>query len=221
MIVGHLLPVTLQAFIFISVVQVDRVVLVLLIAAGILGGWLGAGVVSRLPRRAIQIGMGVALLVAALFMSLGSIGWIPTGGTALTLTSWKLALALVVNACFGALITLGIGNYGPSLVLFSMLGMEPRAAFPIMMGSGAFAAIVAGIKFVARGRYDRRAALGLCLGGLPGVAAAVWLVTSLPLATIRIVVIFVVIYTALSLFRSAAIDARAAAIPAGEPVPQR
>ena len=101
-----------------------------------------------------------------------------------------------------------------------MLGMEPARA-PDHDGLGGLRGDRGRHQFVARGRYDRRAALGLCLGGPPGVAAAVRLVTSLPLATIRIVVIFVVIYTALSLFRSAAIDARAAAIPAGEPVPQR
>lgn len=39
-------------------------------------------------------------------------------------------VALIVNLVFGALITLGIGNYAPSLVLFSLLGMDPRAAFP-------------------------------------------------------------------------------------------
>jgi uncharacterized membrane protein YfcA len=208
MIVGHALPVALQAFAFISVVQVDAVALVVLVAASIFGGWLGAGVVSKLPRRGIQLGMGIALLIAALFMTLSVVGWIPAGGTALTLTAARLLFAIVVNFFLGALITLGIGNYGPSLVLFSLLGMDPRAAFPIMMGSGAFVAEAAGIKFLKTGRYDRRAALGLCLGGLPGVAVAVWLVTSLPLEAVRVVVIIVVIYAALSLFRSAMSEAR-------------
>ena len=31
--------------------------------------------------------------------------------------------------------TLGIGLYAPCMILVSLLGMDPRAAFPIMMGS--------------------------------------------------------------------------------------
>ena len=210
MIAGHALPVVFQACVFITIVQVDRTILVLLIVASIAGGWLGAGVVSRLPRYAIQVGMGVALLAAALFMTLGMLGWFPTGGTALTLGGARLVVALAGSFVLGALLTLGIGNYGPSLVLFSLLGLNPRAAFPIMMGSGAFVAVAAGIRFVIKGRYDAQAALGLCLGGLPGVAAAVWLVTSLPLDIVRLLVVVVVVYTAASMLRSAATDRREA-----------
>ena len=57
MLVGHTLPVVVQAFAFISIVSVDRTLLVSLIVAMMAGGWLGAGVVSRLPRRVIQLGM--------------------------------------------------------------------------------------------------------------------------------------------------------------------
>ena len=53
----------------------------------------------------------------------------------------------------GALLTLGIGNYAPSLIMFSLLGMDPRAAFPIMMGSGAFVATIAGVRFIGAGRF--------------------------------------------------------------------
>lgn len=209
MIAGHALPVVVQAFVFISVVQVDRTMLVLLVSAAILGGWLGAGIVSRLPRRPIQIGMAVALLMAALFMAMGMLGLFPAGGTALTLSPPALAVALVVNFVLGALLTLGIGNYGPSLIFYSLVGVDPRAAFPIMMGSGAFVAAAAGVRFIEKGRYHAQAALGLCLGGIPGVIVAVWLVKSLPLDAIRWMVIVVVVYTAVTLLRSASMEAGA------------
>ena len=64
LLVGHTLPVVTQAFAFISVVSVDREQLVLLIVAMMAGGWLGAGIVSRLPRRVIQIGIATGLLLA-------------------------------------------------------------------------------------------------------------------------------------------------------------
>ena len=220
MLVGHTLPVAAQAFAFISVVSVDSQQLVFLIIAMMAGGWLGAGTVSRLPRRVIQIGMATALLLAGLFMTMGLLQLYPAGGDALSLTPSRLVVALVANFVLGALITLGIASYGPSLVLFSLLGMEPRAAFPIMMGSGAFMALVAAMRFVSSGRYVAPAALGLTLAGIPGVLVAVWLVRSLPLDIVRWGVIVVVLYTAVTMIRSAVEERRtlatdSAAAPAG------
>jgi uncharacterized membrane protein YfcA len=202
-IVGDALPVLMQALLFIGAVAVDPWQLAALVGVCMAGGWIGAGVVASLSRRAIQFGIGGALLVASAFMVLGMINGFPAGGTALALTPRAFALALAINFTLGALLTLGIGNYAPSLVVFSLLGMDPAAAFPIMMGSGAFVATIAGIRFISAGRFHWRAGLGLTLGGLPGVAVAVWLVKSLPLGTLRVLVLGVVVYASVTLLRSA------------------
>ena len=202
LIVGHALPVLIQALLFITVVRVDPWQMTMLIVVCVTGGWLGAGVVASLSRRAVRLGMGCALLVAASFMMLGMLGQLPAGGTALAFTPRGFTLALVVNFVLGALLTLGIGNYAPSLVVFSLLGMDPRAAFPIMMGSGAFVAMIAGVRFVGAGRLHQRAALGLAAGGIPGVVVAVWLVESLPLGALRWLVLVVVAYVSITLLRA-------------------
>jgi uncharacterized membrane protein YfcA len=203
MIVGLTLPVAAQALIFITVVQIDTTMLALMIATALAGGWLGAGVVSQLPRRRIQAGMGTALLVAALFMMLSQLGLMPGGGEGLGLTGGRLLLALVVNFVLGALIMVGIGNYGPTFVLLSVLGMDPRAAFPIMMGSGAFAALLGGLRFLKAGSFSLRPAIGLTLGGIPAVLVAGLLVKSLPLDVLRLVVVVVVVYAAVVMLRAA------------------
>jgi uncharacterized membrane protein YfcA len=174
LIVGHSLPVVVQAFIFLVVVPVDPLVLVSLVVVSVLGSWLGAGVAATLPRRPIQLGMGIGLLAAATFMLMSQLGVFPGGGTALTLTSWKFVFALVVNFILGVTLMLGIGSYAPSLILFSMLGMDPRAAFPIMMGSAAMMAMAGGLRFMKAGRFHKRAALGLTLGGIPAVLIALY-----------------------------------------------
>src|SRR5262252_2566215 len=107
LIVGHSLPVVVQAFIFLVAVQVDTLVLASLIAISVLGGWVGAAVASKLRLRPIQIFMGVGLLAAAAFMTMSQLGLFPGGGTALTLTPWKLAVALVANFILGGLLMLG------------------------------------------------------------------------------------------------------------------
>lgn len=204
MIVGLTLPVVTQALIFITTVQIDPVMLLLMIVAAFVGGWVGAAVVSRLPRRPIQQAMGTALLVAALFMALGQLGLMPTGGSALSLPPGRLAIALVINVLFGALVMVGIGNYGPTFVLLSALGMDPRAAFPIMMGSGAFAALVGGMRFIRAGRVVWQPAIGLALGGVPAVLVAALVVKSLPLDVMRWIVLAVVVYAAVTMLRSPA-----------------
>jgi uncharacterized membrane protein YfcA len=209
-IVGDALPVVTQALFFISVTGVDPWQMTVLIGACVAGGWIGAGIVASLSRRAIQAGMGCALLVAVGFMLLAMLGRFPAGGTALALTPRSFAVAIAANALFGALLALGIGNYAPSLILFSLLGMEPRAAFPIMMGSGAFVATVAGVRFLRARRIHPCAALGLALGGVPGVVVAALLVRSLPLEVVRWLVLAVVAYAAVTLLGAAVRSPQAA-----------
>ncbi len=201
--VGNALPTIAQALIFISIVSVEPLTLIGMIGAAVAGAWLGGGYVARLPRRAIQIGMGLALLCAALLFLVSLLGLMPAGGTAEGLAGAKLAFAIGVSFLLGALMMLGVGLYAPCLILVSLLGMSPLVAFPIMMGSCAFLMPVGGARFVASGRYNRRAALGLALGGLPAVLIAAYLVKSLPLDWLRWLVIVVVMYAALSMLWSA------------------
>lgn len=201
--VGDALPTIAEAFIFIAIVQVDVRTLILLIAAAIAGAWLGAGVVSKLSRRAVQLGMGGALLVAATLFIMKNLSLIPGGGVALGLEGGLLAVGIIVNFVLGALMTLGIGLYAPSLISISLLGMNPLAAFPIMMGSCAFLMPVAGVRFVKLNRYEWSAAIGLTLGGIPGVLIAAFIVKSLPLFWVRWLVVIVVLYAAVVMLRSA------------------
>jgi uncharacterized membrane protein YfcA len=202
--VGHAPPSIVQAFIYIAVIQVDVVTLIAMIATSVLGAWLGAGVVARWPRRKVQIGMGAALLAAVTVLLITQLRMLPAGGERLGLTGMRLVIAAAVNSLLGALMTLGIGLYAPCMILVSLLGMNPRAAFPIMMGSCAFLMPVGGVRFIREGSYSLKAALGLTMGGVPGVLLAAFLVKSLSLGAVRWLVIIVVGYTAAMLLRSAA-----------------
>jgi len=201
--VGITLPTVVQAYIYTRLIPVDSRTLILMIAAAVLGAWLGAGVVCRWPKVRIQIGMGSALLIAAAIMLGSLLALLPAGGTALALTGTKLGLAIVGNFVLGALMTLGIGLYAPCMILVSLLGLTPTAAFPIMMGSCAFLMPVASARFIKLDRYDLRAALGLAIGSIPAVLLAAFIVKSLPLNAVRWLVIVVVVYTALNLLRDA------------------
>jgi uncharacterized membrane protein YfcA len=201
--VGHTLPTVAQALISITIMKVDEVTLALLIAAAVVGAWLGAGVVAHWSRRKVQIGMGCCLLGAAALMLMTQLELVPGGGEALGLTGGRLVIGLVGNFVLGALMTLGIGLYGPCLIMISLLGMSPKSAFPIMMGACAFLMPVASARFIRAGSYDPKASLGLSTGGIPAVLLAAYLVWSLPISSVRWLVVVVVVYTAVALLRAA------------------
>ena len=207
---GHALPTVAQAYIFTSIIPVDVVTLVSMISASVLGSWLGAGVVSHWSRRKVQIGMGFALLAAATLMLMTQLNLFPGGGEALGIRGARLAIGVVGNFILGALMTLGIGLYAPCMILVSLLGMNPRAAFPIMMGSCAFLMPVGSLRFIREQCYSLRAALGLALGGIPGVLIAAYIVRQLPLGAVRWLVIAVVVYTSITMLMSASAEAKSA-----------
>jgi uncharacterized membrane protein YfcA len=205
--VGHTINATIQALVFIVAVAVEFQTLVLMIAASCAGAWLGAGIVAGFSRRKVQLGMGTALLFAAAIV-LAQIFNLAPGGEALALNGTRLGIGLAGNFMLGALMTLGVGLYAPCMVFVSILGMNPAAAFPIMMGSCAFLMPVASIQFIRRDAYNLRAALGLALGGPLAVLLAIWLVTSLPTPMVRVLVFVVIVYTSLTMLRSAAVERR-------------
>jgi uncharacterized membrane protein YfcA len=207
--VGHTLPTVVQALIYIALIAVDMRTLVALIAAAVLGAWLGAGVVAGWDRTRVRIGMGLALLVVALVM-LVRLLQLTEGGEATALDGARLAFGVAGNFVLGALMTLGIGLYAPCLILVSLLGMSPITAFPIMMGSCAFLMPVGSVRFVRAGSYSLPAAIGLALGGIPAVLVAAYLVKSLPLDAVRWLVVVVVVYTAAMMLRAAAREGVAA-----------
>jgi uncharacterized membrane protein YfcA len=214
--VGHTLPTIAQAFIYTRIVPVESRTLILMIAAAVIGAWLGAGIVSGWPRRTIQWGMGLCLLGAATLMLLSQVGLLPGGGTLLGVSGVKLGIAIAGNFVLGALMTLGIGLYAPCLILVSLLGMNPTAGFPIMMGSCAFLMPISSARFIQKRSFHLGTSLGLMLGGIPAVLIAAFIVKSLPLTAVRWLVIVVVLYTAATMLLAArreriAAGARAAA----------
>src|SRR5215510_618277 len=207
--VGHTLPTIAQAFIYIAIIDVDMKTLILMIAASVLGAWLGAGVVAGWSRRNVQVGMGFALLAAAMLLLLKIFSIAPAGAGTYGLEGSRLVIGLAGNFMLGALMSLGIGLYAPCLILVSFLGMVETTAFPIMMGSCAFLMPVSSAEFIRKKKFDLKATIGLALGGIPAVLIAAYIVKSLDLYYVRWLVVVVVVYTAISMLRSAMVERQA------------
>ena len=203
--VGSTLPSFVGSLLFFGAIPVEPALLASMVISAGAGAWMGAGVVSRLPRRRIQLFMGVALIIAAVFFAMTAFGVLPPSGTAMGLSGWRFVIAVLANFAFGALMCIGIGNYAPSMVLLGLLGMHPIAAYPIMIGSDGVLIPVASLGFLRSGRFAHGVAVGLTLGGLAGTLLAFPLIKTIGehLALMRWLVIVVILYAAVSMLRSA------------------
>lgn len=196
--VGHAIPVLTEAVIFVTVIKVGASTLVLLILAAIVGSWFGSKTVTKLSEKTVQKWIGWALVITAILMLLRQLNLIDLlgeGNTATSLTGIKLIIGIIGNFVFGALMTVGVGLYAPCMAMIYMLGMTPLAAFPIMMCSCACLQPVASINFIREGAYDRKIALAITIGGIPGVIIASQFLMGLDLTVISYLIILVIIYT--------------------------
>lgn len=192
----------LEMLIMVSVIVIDPVLLMATVLSAALGAWIGAGVVSRMPRPAIQLAMGAALLIAGCVFAATNLHLLPGGGLAMTLTGWRFAIAVAVNFVLGALMSVGIGLYAPCMIVVTLLGLNPLAAFPIMMGACGLVQPTAGLQFFRSGRFGFGTSLALTIGSIPGVLLAAFVVKHLPLVALRWLVVLVVIYASTTMLRS-------------------
>ena len=202
--VADTIPVLIEAFLFISVVEVEPVTLFSLIIAAIVGAVIGGKIVPNLSEKKVQTYLGIALLITALLMlgkQLGLMAFLGTGNTAMGLEGVKLIVAIVLNLIFGALMTIGCGLYAPCMAMVYLLGLNPIVAFPVMMGSCAALMPVASKEFNVAGSYARKVSVLILVSGVVGVIIAAKLVQSMDLNLLTWLVIIVVIYTAFMYIR--------------------
>jgi uncharacterized membrane protein YfcA len=205
MLVGHTPPSMAQGFIFLILlgVFVDPVLLAGCVIALLMGGLLGAPLVRKVRLWVVQSVVGVALLLAAAMYVLANLEWMPGGGTASSLPVMLMIVAIAANFLFGVLLNFGVGNYAPTLVMLSLMGMDPRLCFPIMAAGAGLCGAGASVRHMSMGNVDFRIALGLTLGGIPAVFVAAFIVKSMSVELLRWLVIFVVLYAAAVMLRSA------------------
>jgi len=200
--VGNTIPTVTQAFIFMTIVEIDPVTMLFVAVAASLGALLGAGVVARMAARNIQLGMGFGLLLVGLIILAGLLKILPIGGEAIGLEGWKLVLMVILSFIFGALQTIGIGFYAPCMAMVYALGMHPMTAFPLMMTSTALLMLSGSSRFIKENAYDRKTAVALTIAGTSGVFLAAYIIKSLPLEVLKAIVCLVVFYTSILMFKS-------------------
>lgn len=205
MLGGYILPSIVQALIFLVLlgVSVDPLLLLACIVAMVVGGIVGVPIAARAPLHLVQGIVGLALLIAGFFYSLANLGLMPAGGTATSLPAHWALVAIAVHFLLGALVCFGVGNYAPTLAMLSLMGMDPRLAFPIMASAASFAGVAAAARSIRLVTLDYRIVIGLALGAIPAVLVAALIVKDMPMTLLRWLVVVVVTYAGGTLLASA------------------
>lgn len=196
------LPTVTQSLIFVGAVAVEPLTLISMMMAAAAGAAWGARHVASFDRQTIRLVMAISLLVVAGLIFAGLLGLFPVGGDAMGLSGYKLAIALLGNFIFGVLMNVGIGLFAPCMTLVYLLGMNPLAAFPIMMGSTAVLSVFSAGTFIRKGAFDAKAVLAVAIFGPIGVVLAAMLVKSMDMAMLKWLVAFIVIYTSWTMYAS-------------------
>ncbi|MFB2845688.1 TSUP family transporter [Aeromonas veronii] len=196
------LPTVTQSLIFVGAVAVEPLTLISMMMAAAAGAAWGARHVASFDRQTIRLVMAISLLVVAGLIFAGLLGLFPVGGDAMGLSGYKLAIALLGNFIFGVLMNVGIGLFAPCMTLVYLLGMNPLAAFPIMMGSTAVLSVFSAGTFIRKGAFDAKAVLAVAIFGPLGVVLAAMLVKSMDMEMLKWLVAFIVIYTSWTMYAS-------------------
>jgi len=210
LVVGLGPPAMAESIIFLILlgVQVDPVLQFGSAIAVLLGGLVGAPLVTRARVWTVQLVVAIGLFLAAIAYTMTNLHMFPGGGTLAGLSPALTVAAIVASFGFGILLNFGVGNYAPTLVILSLMGMDPRLCFPIMASGAALMSAGAGIRHIQIGQIDLRVVLGLAIGGIPAVLVAAFIVKSMPVETLRWLVIVVVLYAAAVMLRAALLGRR-------------
>ncbi|MFZ2029297.1 MAG: sulfite exporter TauE/SafE family protein [Vitreimonas sp.] len=205
MVVGHTPPAMTEGIIFLILlgVAVDPVLLTGCVIALLIGGLMGAPIAAKSRVWVVQSVVAFALILAAILYAMTNLHLMPHGGTATSLPLPLMIAAIIANFIFGVLLNFGIGNYAPTLVMLSLMGMDPHLCFPIMAAGAGLAGVGASIRYINMGEIDLRMTTGIALGGIPAVLIAAFVVKEMSVDMLRWLVIVVVLYAAAVMLRSA------------------
>lgn len=201
--VANTIPVMFEGFIFLTIVEVEPLTLITLILVSIVGGVIGAKVVSKLPVKKVQFIIAIALFLTATLMILrqtGTLDILGEGNTALGLRGLPLVLASIGLVICGIGQSLGVGFYAPCMAIVYFAGMDPLVSFPIMMASCAAVMPMSSITYVRAGKYEKLMSVIIMISGIVGVAIAAFVVKNMnkdALVWIVVVVVYIASVTTL------------------------
>lgn len=204
MTAAHVIPVLIQSLCFIFVVKVEVLTLVSMAGAAFLGAYFGTKITKNWHTPTVQAILVCLLILASLIMTFRMITN-PGSDIVYSLHGlhgiW-LYVGIAFNFTIGVLMTMGLGNYAPELIFFSLMGLSPAVAMPVMMLDAAMIMTASSRQFIKGNRVSWTGFAGIVIGGVIGVLIAVFFLTNLDINNLKKLVVLIVIFTGIMLIRS-------------------
>lgn len=204
MTLAHAIPVLIQSLCFIFVVKVEVLTLISMAVAAFLGAFFGTKITKNWHTPTVQAILGILLITASIIMIYRI--WTNPGSQIIHsqhgLHGVWLLLGIIFNFTIGILMTMGLGNYAPELIFFSLMGLSPTVAMPVMMLDAAMIMTASSRGFIKNKRVSWDGFAGLVTGGVVGVLIAVLFLTRLNIDSLKALVIIIVTFTGIMLIRS-------------------
>ncbi|NEW61800.1 TSUP family transporter [Granulicatella sp. zg-ZJ] len=201
MTTAHVIPVLTEALLFITIVKVDLWTLIVMALSAFLGAFVGVRVTQHWNTSKVQRILGSLLLLAAFFMVYRMI---TNPGADLNddirgLYGINLLIGAIFDFGIGMLMSMGLGNYAPELIFFSLMGISPAVALPVMMLNAAMIMTAGAKQFILSGRVNWPGVPGIIIGGVLGVLTAGFFLTNIDVNQLKVLVVFIASYTGITL----------------------
>lgn len=211
----HVIPTIFQALLFMSIIKVDLSTLIPLAIANALGAYIGPRITKNWNVKVVRRALAIILIVAAalvlvrffvlpdLLEDIYQRFNIDNTATGLG-TGGLLVVAIIFNFILGVLMTIGFGNYTPQLIFFSLVGVNPTIAFPVMMFNASISMTAAVYQFIRDDRIEWKGLTPIAIGGSIGVIIAASIVrynegAGLPDIVLSTLIVIISIWTAYTL----------------------
>ncbi|EMB84041.1 hypothetical protein PHG01_00682 [Streptococcus mutans PKUSS-HG01] len=204
---AHVVPVLVEALCFVTIVKVDITTLVCMAAASFTGAFVGTRITKNWNTQQVQRVLGILLIIAALVMVYRMLTN-PGAGISSQIRGLKgiwLLVGIIFDFIIGMLMTMGLGNYAPELIFFSLMGINPSIALPVMMLDAAMILTASSIAFIKSDRVHWPGTFGIIIGGILGVLTAAFFLSNLDINNLKILVVFIAFFTGATLLRSSII----------------
>lgn len=180
------------------------VTLISMATASFIGALVGSRLTKNWHTPTIQKILGTLLIIAALISA--DRMWTNPGADILEsahgLSGLWLLLEILFNVIIGILMTMGLGNYASELIFFSLRGLSPAVAMPVMVLDAAMIMLGSTIQFMKNDRINWDGHAGMVVRGVTGVLIVVAFLSSLNLNSLKTLVIIIVLFTGIILIHS-------------------
>jgi uncharacterized membrane protein YfcA len=165
---ANIVPIVIEAVFFITVFDVNPIMLVVLVLSAAFGSYFGAKLVSKENAPIIKKVVGYLMIVAGIILILKArqVGPFADIASKTELTGMYLAIGAVSFIILGALQSIGLGLYAPGFAILGLLGLSGTIILPVNMVASVALMTAAAPQFYKTKQYNYNSTITIMVAGI-------------------------------------------------------